>query len=149
MVPSGPTTDEPNRERPPRRKATRLPLVAIALLASCGYAVEETGNDIDERLQMIGEGQQTSFAELVDGGCDSVGLVGAYASNSARDETVGRAGVSMEGIDRFTLAVVFDESGERTRAVRLSRVPVDIDELATRRFSCTDEFVVTNGRASR
>ena len=132
-----------------RRMATRWlsPLTAI-LLVSCGYAVEETGTDIDGRVQTIEEGQPTSFADLVDGGCDSVGLVAAYASNSTRDEVVGRVGVSMEGVDRFTLAVFFDDTGERTRAVRLSRAPVDLDGLGNGRFSCTEEFVVSNGRAA-
>lgn len=105
-----------------------------------GYDVEELGSETDLRLQQLSEGQVFTFAYLTDTDCSEVGIVAPYASDSTRNDVVGRAEVSMFARDLFLLLAVFDEEGNRLQATRLSRVPYDLDWLGTGRFDCDLEL---------
>lgn len=124
-------------------------VVAFALFASscAGYDVEALGNSADERLSGIGNGDAITLGELLDlQSCERVAIVGAYTSNQDKEALIGNADVDVSRSDGFTVVVAF-EGDQVLRAVRLARVPVDLDWLAPRTLSCVTTIRSDDGRA--
>lgn len=91
------------------------------LLAGIGsYSVEQTGNDVDQRLSAMEAGEQMTFGELIGvEACTEVRYVGPYTSNGRKRELIGNARVDLEKTDRFAVLVAYDED-EVVRAVKVA-----------------------------
>lgn len=120
--------------------------LAVTLLSvGCGYEVEELQNSTNNRLSQLENGSETSFANILDvEDCERLEIVRTYTSEADKKAQVGRAKVNTN-TDLFVLLVAFDDEDDVLQAIRVSRVPFDLDEIAPYSGRCSDLLVANEG----